>query len=83
MIFIFLSYSILQLFSPDVFANVMRVDSLLFRGDSLYKKGNLDKARSYYKKVLEVERDSIKALAGLGKIAVYHRNWGDAKGFFG
>jgi GWxTD domain-containing protein len=82
-IIIFLSCSILQLISPAVFANETRVDSLLFRGDSLYEIGNLDKARIYYKKALEIERDSKRVLAGLGKIAVYHRNWGDAKGFFG
>lgn len=82
-IFSFLSYSILQLFSPAVFANELRVDSLLFWGDSLYETGNLDKAQTYYNKVLEIERESIKALAGLGKIKVYHRNWSDAKGFFG
>ncbi len=45
--------------------------------------GDYESAKSVFKSILNINENSIYALSGLGKIAFYNREWGDAKAYFG
>jgi len=58
--------------------NFTSLDSLVARGDSLFTVKEFDKAREAYKAALNIDKNLIQAYAGLGKIAIAEKKWGDA-----
>ncbi len=56
---------------------------LIALSDSLMINGDYDSAKSVFRSILSIDKNSIYALSGLGKIAFYNREWGDAKTYFG
>lgn len=64
--------------STSATQNLIAVDSLFNRADSLLAQSKFDEARKTYQAVLKIDKNLIRAYAGLGKIAVAEQKWGDA-----
>ena len=56
--------------------------NLINKADSLHLANNFKEAKKFYKTALKLDKNSVEALAGLGKIAFSQQNWGKAKSKF-
>ena len=52
----------------------------LLRADSLLKRGKVDSAKSLYSEVRDDQKRNVRALIGLGKVALADRDWHAALG---
>lgn len=53
-------------------------NNLPVHGDSLFARGDYQAAREAYRAVLKIDKNSINAYIGLGKIAIAEEKWADA-----
>ncbi|KAL6041081.1 hypothetical protein QOT17_025098 [Balamuthia mandrillaris] len=65
-----------------LFANPAYGDAHGLRGDVYQYMGNLDKATEEYKKVLQLNRHSVRGLLGLGRVEMLRHNFAFAKQCF-
>ena len=72
--FLFILFSAVHSQSP--------LDSLHILADSLFEKQDFDSAIKIYKSILKTEKKNIRALKGLGRIAIKENDWGDGKKYF-
>lgn len=55
---------------------------MVARADSLRARAELQAAKQLYQKALKADKSSLRARAGLGKIAVAKEDWGEANDWF-
>lgn len=75
--------ALLVLFTTNalLFAQEATRQTLLAEARRLHAEQHYEEAREAYKKVLEQDKHHLKALRGLGEIAMAEEDWGDVKDY--
>jgi GWxTD domain-containing protein len=61
---------------------INKIDSLLSQAEIFFVRGNLKESQEHFEKALEIDKNCVAALTGLGKICYSKNDFHDSKDYF-